>query len=1132
MKKNNLGMDKGFHSQHFKYFVMMKFLILFIFCSVVQLQATVRAQTVTIKQKNMPFVKFLTELKNQTGYHILCKSDVIKEVKNLNVDLSNQPITAALDQLLATRNLQYTIDQKSIVIQRIKATAPPNRRASMQADVDQQQHFSGRITDIAGEVLSGVSVVVKGKPAGGIATDAEGRFSILAHSGDVVVISFIGYKKQEIVLGNQQVLEIQLQQEEKLMDEVVVVGYGVQKKINMTGAVATLSGKELESRPITNVGRGLQGQLPGLTIRSQNTSPGNAAPEMRIRGVGTWGDANPLVVIDGIPGGNLHILNPDDIENVSVLKDAASSSIYGVRGANGVILITTKKGKTGTTSLSFNSYYGLQTPTALPHFLGSVDYMLLQNEANRNANQGPTYSEQDIETARNGSDLNYFANTDWIDEVYKKNAAQQNYNLSLQGGTDKSNYYVSYGYLGEGGLVVGDNFKAGRHNARMRFNTELIDRIKIDANLGYIDRGYYGSASGTSALSGATSIRPLVPVKFSNGSWGYHGGQSNPVAVATDGGTNRFTSQEITANIAATLSLMKGFDLRGQYGLVKYNSKRNTLLKTINYFSPDDNKLIYQTNNPNSIKMDHYSGTYQTFVGTANYITSIQDKHNITGLLGFSVEETVGNDFWASRQNLPVQELESLAVGTDNQLNSSSSNQNALMSFFGRINYDYNSKYLLEGNFRRDGSSRFHKDVRWNWFGSFSAGWVLSEEQFFENMKGFWDLAKIRFSYGTQGNDKVGRDFPYMATLASVQMTSNNPIGDEGQVGFRQTFIPNQFITWESAEKTNIGVDLAFLNNRLSLTGEYFINNTNAIILNPPLPDVIGVGTAYPAQNSGSVQNKGWELVMGWRDQIGDVKYAANFNLSDVKNKITKLENFANNLGDQVRLEGYPLDAFYGFVADRIAQESDFNIVDGKYVPKFPFQKGDLVAPGDLIYKPADADATEITVLKDRVILGSEIPRYTYGFRGDLDYKGFDFSFFLQGVGKADGYLGGAARHPFINNSAMPQDVHLDRWTPENTDASYPRLVYMRTHNTRLSSKWIEDAAYLRLKNIQIGYTFPKAMMERIRVSKLRIYFSADNLLTKTNFYKGYDPEIPAGNTGGYYPQVKTYVVGLNFNLK
>lgn len=1085
-------------------------------------------QHVTLKTNHASLGNVLKNIEKQVNYYFVYDESEMQGILVDRVQLENAPLAEALNKILDGTNIVYNVVGKNIVLKKVAAAAPAV-----------QQEVTGTVINDQGETLAGATIAVRGKTLQ-TQTDADGQFQLTGlEKGDVLVVSYIGHSSSELVYNAQAQLTITLSAIAGDLEEVVVVGYGTQRKINLTGSVGSISGEDLESRPITNIGRGLQGQIPGLTVRGLNTAPGNQAPQIRIRGIGTWGDANPLVVIDGIPGGNLNILNPDDIENISVLKDAASSSIYGVRGANGVILVTTKKGGAGSPAVNVSSYFGWQTPTALPKFLGSPDYMTLQNEANINAGQNPTYTEEQIEIARNGSDPNYFANTDWIDEVYRKSAPQQNYNVSLQGGSDNTTYYASYGYLGEGGLVVGDNFKAGRHNARLRLNTEVFDRIKLDGNLGYVDRSYDGSASGTSALSAATSIRPLVPVRFTNGSWGYHGGQSNPVAWARDGGTNSFTSQEITANISATVTLLEGLDLKGQYGLVKYNSKRNTLLKTINYFSPDDNELIYQTNFPNSMKMDHYSGIYQTFIGTAHYTKSFQEKHNLTGLLGYSLEETVGNDFWASRQRLASQDLPSLEIGTENQLNGSSSSQNALMSFFGRINYDYESKYLFEANFRYDGSSRFHPDVRWNTFGSFSAGWVFSEESFFEDLKGFWNLGKVRFSYGTQGNDKVMdpnndnvRDFPYLLTLAPSDVTSNNPIGDREQVGFRQSYIPNPRLTWESSEKTNIGVDLAFLSNRLNVTADYFINNTNDILLARLLPDVIGVGTAYPAYNLGSIQNKGWEFTIGWQDQIGEFRYGANFNLSDVKNKVTHLEDRSEVLSDQIRLVGYPIGAFYGFIADRIAQESDFDIVDGEYVPKFPYQSGDLVAPGDLIYKPTDPDATEITVQNDRHVLGSDIPRYTYGFRGDLGYKGFDFSFFLQGVGKADGYLAGAARHPFINNSAMPQEVHLDRWTPENTDASYPRFVYLRTHNTRMSSKWIEDASYLRLKNVQLGYTFPTPWMERMRVSKLRLYVSADNLFTKTDFFYGYDPETPVGNTGGYYPQVKTFIVGLNLNIK
>src|SRR5690606_8452177 len=533
-------------------------------------------QNITLKTNHTPLSSVLKNLENQVDYYFIYHESEIQGISIDRVQLKNVPLMEALEKILGGTDIVYNIVGKNIVLKRVSTIATPVV----------QQPVSGTVTNDQGEALIGATVVVRGKTLQ-TQTDVNGEFRLTGlEKGDVLVISYIGHSPSELVYDAQSQLIITLNAIAGNLDEVVVVGYGTQKKINLTGAVGTISGEDLENRPITNVGRGLQGQVPELTVRGLNTAPGNQAPQIRIRGVGTWGDANPLIVIDGIPGGNLNILNPDDIESISVLKDAASSSIYGVRGANGVILVTTKQGKSGgKPTIGLNSYFGMQTPTALPEFLGSADYMLLQNEANLNAGQNPTYTQEQIQVARDGSDPNYFAKTAWIDEVYKPLAPQQSHALNINGGGENINYYASYGYLGEGGMVVGDNFKANRHNVRLRLNTTLIDRIKIDANIGYIDRDYSGSASGTSPLSAATSIRPLVPVRFTNGSWGYHGGQSNPVAWATDGGSNDFASQEVTANVSATLNIMEGLDLRGQYGLVKYSSRRTTFLKTIDYFS-------------------------------------------------------------------------------------------------------------------------------------------------------------------------------------------------------------------------------------------------------------------------------------------------------------------------------------------------------------------------------------------------------------------------------------------------------------------------------------------------------------------------------------------------------------------
>lgn len=948
----------------------------------------------------------------------------------------------------------------------------------------------------------------------------------MSSSNAIIEVTYIGYISQQIALQGTANVSIVMSLDSNELDEVMVVGYSTQKKANLTGAVSQVNEKDFESRPITNISSGLQGLLPGVTVTGAMGAPGSNQGTIRIRGIGTWGNATPLVVIDGVPGGNLNILNPSDIESISVLKDAASSSIYGVRGANGVILVTTKRGKSGAPTLTYDYYYGFQKPTALPKLLGSPEYMELQNEAQINVGRNPTYSQDEIELARAGTDINNYSNTNWIDEVYKKNAPQQNHNVTLNGGKDNSNYFMSYGFLDEGGLIVGDNYSAKRHNVRLKLSTTVFDKLDINSNIGYVDRNVIGSSAGMGPLSMALSMTPLAPVRNTAGGWGYIGGSSNPVATASDAGTDDFTSEEITGNIEAVLHISDNLKLKARYGLIKYNSRRNVFVKTINYYSAETGDLLWQTGFPNKITTSSYKGTYQTFIGTAEYEKILFDSHAIKLLLGASQEENISDDLSASRTNVVSSTTGNLNLGTENQLNGSSNSENALRSVFGRANYSYEDKYLAEVDFRYDGSSRFSGDVRWDLFSAASLGWVFTKENFLSNL-GPLNFGKIRFSYGVQGNDRI-TDLAYMDILGPV---STMPIGDELTFGYRQTSVGNKLLTWESAKKTNLGLDLAFFNNRLNFSGDYFVNKTENILLRLPIPDVFG-GPAYPYQNAGAVENKGWELQLGWKDQVRDFGYSLNFNLSDVKNQVTNLGGTDPTIGDRVRMEGQPLDAFYGLVVDRIAQVSDFTYEEstGVYTPNFPIIQGDPVQPGDLIYKDLNNDG-EVDLMNDRKVIGSHIPRYTYGFSAAMNYKGLDFSFVIQGVGKASGLLTGNARHAFINNSALPQDVHLDRWTFENTDASYPRFTYLQTYNQRLSTFWLEDASYVRLKNIQIGYTLPVELSKKLRVNKLRAYVSADNLFTISDFFRGYDPESPVSG-GGFYPQLKTVVLGLNVNLQ
>ncbi len=976
------------------------------------------------------------------------------------------------------------------------------------------------------ETLPGatISAVVSKSTVG---TDLNGQFSIKLNEGESLKISMIGYETQIVHPKGAATLVVQLKSANAELSEVVVVGYGTQKRANLTGAVATVNSESFKGRSNSSVGPMLQGQVPGLTVVANTGRPGHNGAKILVRGVGTLNDADPLFVIDGLPAGDINSLNPEDIENISVLKDAASASIYGVRGANGVIIITTKRSrKDSKPTINYSGYVGTQRPTALPEFLGSAEYMELSNEAKINAGGNPGYTDEQIEIARLGSDPDNFANTNWINEIYKKSAPQQRHNISLTGGGNGVNYYASYGLMDEKGLLVGNGFNSYKQNLRLNLTTKAFDRLDLNANVGYLDRKVTSSSFGLKGIGSAHNISPLVPVKFTNGNWGYLGGSTNPVAVLHEGGFDNWLSQEFTGNFQASLRIIEGLNVKGQYGLVKFNGIGEVFDKTITYTSPKDGKILWQDNNPNQLSNRSYRNLFQTFIGTIDYDKTFGKDHNVKALLGFSGEENVTNEFSASRTHFPTEELPSLTLGTQNQLNNSKGKQNALESVFGRLSYNYKNRYLAEGNFRRDGSSRFAPEKRWYTFFSGSAGWVFTEESFLKG-NSIINFGKIRASYGTLGNDKVGDDFAYLAAISSV---NTMPIGNQLTTAYRQTGIPNQLLTWESVIKSDIGADLSFLNSRLSFSFDYYINTTNDILLNVPLPDVLG--TSYPPQNAGKVENKGWEGSLGWRDNVNDLRYSFNFNLSDVKNKVLSLGDAPATIGDRIRMVGQPIDAFYGFVAERISQASDYtyNEATKKYTPNFPYDKSYPMQPGDIIYKDLNGDGV-ITASDDKQVIGSSIPRYTYGFKGDLAYKGFDFSFFLQGVGKANGLLTGSTRHAFINDGSNPQAVHLDRWTPENTNASYPRLAYGYSYNQRLSSFWLEDAAYLRLKNIQLGYTLPDALTSKYRMSGIRAYISADNLFTSTKFYKSYDPESPV-QSGSYYPQVKTILFGLNINFK
>ena len=1097
---------------------------------------------VNVKIDRLPLKEALVEVEKQSGYSFFYSNMLPNQDAVVSVRATGSSIESVMDELLKGLGIKYEVkpDKQITLTEKLQTPKETSKNPSLKV-------VSGTVVDASGLPVIGAGVLIEGTSTGAV-TDENGKYSIEVPSGDSILeFSCMGYQTLKVSLDGRRVIDVTLREDTQFLDEVVVVGYGTQKKVNLTGSVSMVGSDEISARPISSVSSGLQGLLPGVTVVNPNGQPGESNTTIRVRGIGTIGNANPLILIDGVEG-DISAINPEDIESVSVLKDAASASIYGSRAANGVLLVTTKKVNKASDSkarVSLGAYFGLQTPTRLPQMCDAIEFMTLDNEARQNVGTSPAWTEDQFAKVRDNTDPNFFANTDWLSQVLNKFAPQQNYNVTLSGSLGSSGYMLSYRYFDQKGLTVGSSTGEKRHNVRFKMDTKLLDRVTLSSNLSYTSRKVTSPVnsltSGGGAIYTAMRIAPNAPVKYTDGTWAYGGGNTNPVAVLNDGGRSVTSTDEFSLLEVLKVDILKGWDVSATYNLTSSNGLREILKKTITFNNPEDGSS-YVYAQPNTLKNIDIRNLQQTFILQTNFDFTF-GKHNLSGVVGMSQEWYKGTSFSASRNNLITEQDPALNLGDASTMsNDASSSRWALRSGFGRISYNYDERYLLEANLRYDLSSRFHKSNRGGWFPSVSAGWRLSEERWMQFAKPVFDNIKIRASWGMLGNQYVGSsEYPYLSVLKSFN-SEVSLIGANATTGYAQSTLANPNLSWEQIKMFDVGLDLAMLGNRLTFSFDWYDKDTEGILLQLNYPAQIG---AKPSeQNAGKVNNKGWEIDLGWREQRGDFFYGIGFNLSDVKNKIVDLAGNAPDLsGYQIRMVGYSIDAFYGYVADGLMSPEDFKIsdpVNNNYsLPKIPVILGNDYQPGDIKYKdisgPDGVPDGRITPEYDKVVLGSNIPRYTYSIRGDFGWKGIDFSFVIQGVGKCDGYLEGSARHAFQDMAAYPQKVHLDRYnvvTNPNLNASYPRLTYNTSFNqSTFSTYWMEDASYIRLKNIQLGYTFPEKWMKKARIDKLRIYLSADNLFTVSKYFYAYDPETPVSK-GGYYPQVKTFVIGLNLNFK
>jgi TonB-linked SusC/RagA family outer membrane protein len=981
--------------------------------------------------------------------------------------------------------------------------------------------ITGLVRDQSNATIPGVSVLVNGTTRG-VTTDADGKYKISVIDGNsVLVFSSVGYQSQEVVVGTRSEIDIVMVPDDKALEEVVVVGYGTQKKVNLTGSVATIGGEELTKRTATNAQNLLQGRISGLQVTQSSGKPGDDNSNLRIRGVGTFSGAGsgPLVLINGVQG-DMSNLAPNDIESVTVLKDAASAAIYGARAANGVILVTTKKGQGKQLSIELNSFVEAQQATLLPKLLtNSADYMQYWNEGKIRAGQVPYFTQQDIDAYRNGNDPVKYPNYNWIDNQFRT-ALAHNHNLGISGGTENTSFNLSLGYLDQGGVTGNYDYK--RYNTMFSIDTRVKSWLTLGGNVQLVKKDIMQSNFNESdemilAIYGSgPNYTPTM--QLPDGSTGYVARYSdaigewtvrNPESINASG----FSKQErynVNSQVYADVKLGKNLTWSTK-GAVGYDNNFSKLREhnVNNYYLKNG---AYAHNNATwHLGLTDRMGTnlLTTLYSTLNFTKTIRNDHYFNVLGGYNQESNVYRELAGSRMNFPIDDISELNAGAPlNQSTSGRSEEWAIRSLFARFMYDFKGKYLFEVNARYDGTSRIAADTRWGLFPSVSAGWRLSEEDFLKNV-GWLSNLKLRASYGRLGNQNIGL-YPYqdLLTNTSYPFSTLSP-------GVILTRLVDKKLRWETTSITDFGLDLNIKNGLFTLTADWFDKVTDDILYQIPIP--ASVGLSAPTVNYGKMKNTGWEFEAGHNRQIGQIRYGVSANFTTFQNKVLRV--LTPSYGNNTIQEGLPFNSFYLIEMDGIFQNQAE--IDGS--AKHPFNP----KPGDLKYKDANGDG--VIDSKDRVVVDGAYAKFYYGGSINLGWKNFDLSAFFQGVHGQKFYnSGGWGSTPYVQGSAPSVDFVKNRWTGEGSSNTQPAMFingYLPVTGTA-STYWLYDASYLRMKNITLGYNFPKELVKRIGLKDLRLYVASDNLLTFTK-YPNADPERTS-SSGRFsaYPQLRTFALG------
>ena len=1097
------------------------FLLLTTFIAVCASETYSQTARLSVKAERISLEEFLIRIEDQSEFRFFYTGEINVE-KKVSGDFKNQKITEILDDIAGDVGIKYEVIGRQIILSPINSN---DRIRSIQ----QQKSISGKVSDASGSPLPGVSIIIKGTTQGTIA-DTDGTFSLSnVPSNATLVFSFVGMKRQEISVEGKSSIEVVMEEDVIGLEEVVAVGYGTMKKADLTGSISSAKGEDLVKVNASNVGTAIAGRLPGLHV-SQSSGSAGASSILRIRGVGSvYSGVDPLVIIDGFQG-SINQVSPNDVETITVLKDAASASIYGARAANGVILITTKTGKRNQAlKVDFNAKYGVQQATNIPKMLDSEEWCRKMNQSTM-ARTGTEYWVGDQ------APENQTTNTDWFDYIFQS-APVQDYNLSATGGAKNMRYAVNMNYYDQDGIMIGQNYQRASARSNIEFVTE-----KFSAGL----RTYHyrtWSSNHSADIGSAMFTPPTIPIYNEDGlpgtpreGTGEDQLQNNTPVMSYNSVDNSVKANSTTVNTYAEVELYEDLKFKTVFNISGYDSYREEFRPEWFSYRPNDPDHLspYRHQSPASLTVyDHTSSLWEW----QNLLTYNKDykKHHLDVLAGISAEKSESAYMTGYINTFARNILTSLNAGSEDKNISGSSGDVSLHSQFGRINYSFDNKYLLQANVRRDGSSVFAPKNRWGVFPSVSVGWRISEENFFKDNAVISNM-KLRAGIGSLGNSNI----PSYQWLSSISFSPGYVLGEQQALnaGTAVSGAYNEDISWEKTTTTNIALDLGLFDSKFNMTLDVFKRKTTDMLLILPLPSTTGY-SSNPYVNIGGVDNSGWEFTAQYNNNERELKYNLAFNITHVKNEVVDMGDVAPIIDTYTRTEeGQPINAYYGYVVEGIYQ-SEADIADSPTL--------DGARPGDFKYKDLNENG-EIDP-EDRKFLGNSIPQFYYGGTIDLFWKNFDMSIQLQGEFDRQIMVTPQYAMDFgglYDYTNMYQEVYDNRWVQEGDDSYYPAIGSgIRGINNVCNTRWLMDADYFRVKNLQVGYTIPKALFSGTPISNIRIFFSGTNLLTITD-YVGFDPEIGVrqkrSDSTGYIdmvytsggantPQAKTFQAGVNITF-